>query len=72
MLSNSITTRQLTNKILIDTTLPNIGDRWKELLLPVHNDCMEREQVKNAIKQSFQKKWAYQQEFEEIKEKMLQ
>ena len=25
-------------KVLIDTTLPNIGDRWKELKLPIAKD----------------------------------
>lgn len=27
--------KQLNNKIMIDTTLPNIADRWKDIYIPV-------------------------------------
>ena len=35
LLNHPIIKKQLYNKIFIDTTLPNIGDRWTELLLPL-------------------------------------
>ena len=38
LFSHRLTQRQLYNKIMIDTTLPNIGDRWQELYLPVSKD----------------------------------
>ncbi|MDE8280666.1 N-6 DNA methylase [Erysipelothrix rhusiopathiae] len=34
--------KQLPNKIMMDTTLPNIGDRWKELRIPAYSsDIMQ-------------------------------
>ena len=53
--------------MLIDTTLPNIGDRWKELLLPIHNDPEERENIKNRLKNAFLAKWETQEVIENIK-----
>ncbi|MEJ2267667.1 MAG: N-6 DNA methylase, partial [Nanoarchaeota archaeon] len=38
LFSHKLTQKQLYNKVMIDTTLPNIGNRWKELKLPVSKD----------------------------------
>ncbi len=57
LFSHNLTQKQLYNKIMIDTTLPNIGGRWEELYLPVANNKEEREKIKNKIKESFIKKW---------------
>ena len=67
LLSHNITKRQLKNKILIDTTLPNIGDRWKEILLPIHNDIQQRESTAKSIKNAFEQKWSIQEDFNKIK-----
>ncbi len=53
LLSHSLTKQQLYNKVFLDTTLPNIGDRWKELLLPVNNDNKELIKIKTKMKQIF-------------------
>ena len=37
-LAHPLVQRQMPNKVLIDTTLPNIGDRWKTLLLPIFQE----------------------------------
>lgn len=44
-LSHKIVQEQSENKIFIDTTLPNIAERWKELLIPIYNN----EQTFNTI-----------------------
>ena len=57
LLSHELTQKQLYNKIMIDTTLPNIGDRWKELYLPISKNKEEIKKIKNKMKESFEKKW---------------
>jgi len=62
LLSHELTQKQLYNKVMIDTTLPNIGRRWEELYLPVAQSSKEREKIKRKIKSAFTKKWEAQQE----------
>ncbi len=56
LFSNHMTQKQLYNKIMIDTTLPNIGERWRELLLPIHKCEKKKEQIKKSIKDIFNHK----------------
>ncbi|MBU0959426.1 MAG: restriction endonuclease subunit M, partial [Nanoarchaeota archaeon] len=62
LFSHELTQKQLYNKVMIDTTLPNIGRRWEELYLPVAQNLKEREKIKRKIKSAFTKKWEAQQE----------
>jgi type I restriction enzyme M protein len=57
LFSHELTQKQLYNKVLIDTTLPNIARRWEELYLPVSKDKSDREKVKKKIKEAFESKW---------------
>ena len=57
LLSHHTTQRQLTQKIFIDTTLPNIADRWRELLLPVQTQPEERVHVTAKIRGAVDAKW---------------
>lgn len=57
LLSHWITQEQAKNKILIETTLPNIADRWKELALPIHNSISQRVDVSEKIKSAIDSKW---------------
>lgn len=66
LFSHALTQKQIYNKVLIDTTLPNIGDRWKELRLPIANDADQRNDIKQRIRTSFLKKWEGQEEIESI------
>lgn len=66
LFSHQLTQKQLYNKVLIDTTLPNIGRRWEELYLPVAKDLKEREKIRQKIKGAFVKKWAAQREITAI------
>lgn len=43
LLSHKLTHLQAKNKILIETTLPNIAERWKELMLPIDTNPKQRE-----------------------------
>ncbi|MCZ0933325.1 MAG: N-6 DNA methylase [Oligoflexia bacterium] len=52
LLNHPITKKQLYNKVFIDTTLPNIGERWTELLLPFKEN--ERLQVIKKMKDIFE------------------
>ena len=45
-LSHNLVQEQATNKVFIDTTLPNIANRWQELYIPIYED----KQVFNDIK----------------------
>ena len=71
LFSHAITKRQFFNKILMDTTLPNIGDRWRELLLPITRNATERERVKQKRRDAFLRKWEIQREFETIKKTLV-
>ncbi|MDA8298712.1 MAG: N-6 DNA methylase [Deltaproteobacteria bacterium] len=66
LFSHTLTQKQIYNKVLIDTTLPNIADRWKELRLPIAKDKIQRESIKESIRNSFIKKWQGQEEIELI------
>lgn len=56
-LSHEITQMQINNKIFIDTTLPNIGDRWKELEIPILNNLMEIKKMSKYVSEIMQNKW---------------
>lgn len=44
-------------KIFIDTTLPDIASRWKELLLPVADDPASRISIRSRVKAAIDAKW---------------
>lgn len=66
LFSHALTQKQLYNKILIDTTLPNIGDRWKELKLPIAKDASTADRIKDQLREVFLKKWEGQKGIEAL------
>ncbi len=68
LLSHELTQQQLYNKIFIETTLPNIGDRWKELYLPIAKNRNQRLKISKRIKDAFYKKWAAVSEIHKLRE----
>ena len=68
LLSHKLTQKQLTNKVMIDTTLPNIGRRWEELYLPVSKSEKERNKIKERMSVAFFKKAEAQKEIHLVKE----
>jgi type I restriction enzyme M protein len=67
LLSHDLTQRQLPQKIMIDTTLPNIADRWKELYLPINKDKEAAAQIARRIKTALQGKWKAQEEIAKLR-----
>ena len=57
LLSHQYTQNQIGQKTFLETTLPNIGERWKELLLPVSNDIEERYRISRQVKSVIDAKW---------------
>ena len=57
LLSHQLTQMQAANKILIETTLPNIADRWKELQLPIDKDKNKLKAISDRIKGVMDNKW---------------
>jgi len=68
LLSHNTTQRQLPQKVLIDTTLPNIADRWKELYLPILKDKEAASKIAASIKTAFQSKWKAQEEIMKLRD----
>ncbi|MDR2512053.1 MAG: N-6 DNA methylase [Bacteroidales bacterium] len=70
LFSNYLVQMQMYNKILMETTLPNIANRWAELRLPIHNDNTTKERISEKIKSVFDKKWEAQKTILEIKQEL--
>ena len=49
LITHKFTKQQLYSKIFVDTTLSNIGDRWRELNLPLHRDSEARDRIKEKM-----------------------
>ena len=64
LLSHPITKKQIYNKVFFDTTLPNIGNRWKELLLPVKEE--ERVLIVSKMKKIFQQRMSSEKQINRI------
>jgi type I restriction enzyme M protein len=67
LLSHRLTHMQAKNKILIETTLPNIAERWKELLLPFDKDMKRRDQITEKVRSLMNNKWKAIEEIRQLK-----
>ena len=67
LLSHKLTQMQSTNKILIETTLPNIANRWSELMLPISRDETERKRISTQIKNVINDKWKAVKRLDDLK-----
>ena len=65
-LSHEITQMQISNKVFIDTTFTNIGERWKELQIPIYKDSLELEKISKYIAIILQNKWKSIEMFQDI------
>lgn len=68
-LSHNLTNQQAQNKIFIDTTLPNIADRWKEIAIPVYKEEKRMKEIKNKVKGIVENQWKSLKEIDEMKKK---
>lgn len=70
LLSHKLTSMQAFNKILIETTLPNIADRWKELKLPISKNVEERKRISSKIESVIESKWDAIAGIEKLKDEL--
>lgn len=66
--SHELVQEQSENKIFIDTTLPNIADRWKELLIPIYNNQKEFEKIKSKAERIVKNQWEALREIADFRE----
>jgi len=67
LLSSEFVQRQMESKVFMDTTLPNIGDRWKELILPVHESRREAAEVHRRVETIMRGKWEAQDKIDALR-----
>lgn len=68
-LSHKLAFEQSNNKIFIDTTLPNIADRWKEIEIPIYNDKEKYNLIKEKVSKVVQNQWESLKDISEMKNK---
>ena len=68
VLSSEVVQGQMLRLTFIDTTLPNLGKRWRELLLPIHTSAAELADFSSAIEAAIRKKWEAQQGIEDLRQ----
>ena len=56
LLRHDLTKRQLPSKIFINTTLPDIRNRWRDLLLPISRYADERSRVKQEMRDIYHRR----------------
>lgn len=66
-LSHKLTQAQAENKIFLDTTLPNIADRWKELKIPIYKDPIEFEKIKEKARKIVKSQWKSLKEIDDFR-----
>lgn len=66
LLSSNTVQEQISSKVFVDTTLPNIGDRWKDILLPVHEDKDIVKTISDKVESAVKKKWQAQEDIDNL------
>ena len=67
LLSSEIVQSQIPALTFIDTTLPNIDKRWREILLPVHIERDKICELSDSIKDAIEMKWAAQRAIQDLR-----
>lgn len=68
-LSHKLVQKQSENKIFMDTTLPNIADRWKELYIPIYENKAEFDIINEKAKKVIDSQWEAMKEIKDFREK---
>jgi len=66
LLSHEITQKQLPEKVMIDTTLPNIGRRWEDLYLPLSKKITDRKSISEKVKKIIHGRWQSQEGIDDL------
>jgi len=69
-LSTNIVKMQTDSKVLIETTLPNIADRWKQISIPIPNNNADLLNISNRIKGIMDNKWEATKEILSIQKQL--
>lgn len=68
LLSHKLTKMQTFKRVLIETTLPNIADRWNELGLPISDDPKIRKNISDRMAEIIKSKWKAVQAIQKLEE----
>ncbi len=68
LLSHRLVGMQAFNKVLIETTLPNIANRWQELELPLFKNNKQRKSVIGQIENVINAKWSAVKKLHEVQD----
>lgn len=65
--SHKLVQEQAEDKIFIDTTLPNIADRWKELYIPIYKNPDEFKDINEKAKKVVSSQWSAMKEISDFR-----
>lgn len=68
-LSHKYVQEQAENKIFIDTTLPNIANRWQELKIPIYKDTETFDMITEKSRKIVKNQWAVAKEIDDFRRK---
>lgn len=68
LLSLKMVQNQIKHLVFIDTTLPTIHERWNDLVLPVHSQVTEVNEVSDRVERAIKEKWSAQGRIDQIRE----
>lgn len=70
LLSHQKTQAQVAHKTFLDTTLPNIGNRWRELTLYIEKKSSARDEIRNQVMEAIEAKWSALQRIHDLRERL--
>lgn len=70
LMSTKFVQDQISHLVFVDTTLPNIANRWRELRLPVHVRESERREMSDQVRSAVTSKWNAQQKIQRVRERV--
>lgn len=69
-LSSQLVQDQIDDYVFVDTTLPTIYERWKNLILPILTDQQEINRISKQVEQVIRHKWAAQNQTDVLRDQM--
>lgn len=66
-LSHKYTLEQTKNKVFYEPCLPNIADRWKEILIPIPNDKNDFDNITLKMKDVIKEQWKSKENISDLK-----
>lgn len=69
VLSSDEVQKQVPYLVFVDTTLPNIGDRWKYLMLPLRKNLQDMNSISDEVEKIIRQKWNAQENVDQLRNK---